>query len=46
MTVPTDPRLTEYVWKVENANKLTLIEAPSVSKIGSDYRGAVLVHLP
>ena len=45
VTVPTDQRLTEYVWKVEDANGLTLIEAPSTSKIGSDYRGATLIRL-
>jgi hypothetical protein len=44
--VPTDPRLTEFVWKVENANSLTLIEAPPASKIGSDYKGATLTRLP
>lgn len=44
--IPTDPRLTEYVWKVENANSLTLIAAPPVSKIGSDYKGATLNRLP
>src|ERR1041384_2369690 len=37
VTAPKDRRLTEFVWKVEDANKLTLIEAPSTGKIGSDY---------
>ena len=45
VTVPTDPRLTEYVWKVEDANSLVLIEAPSASKIGWDYKGATLKRL-
>ncbi len=45
VTVPTDKRLTEYVWKVEDANTLILIEAPPTSKTGSDYRGATLVRL-
>jgi hypothetical protein len=44
--IPTDQRLTEYVWKVENANSLTLIATPPVSKIGSDYKGATLKRLP
>jgi hypothetical protein len=39
---PTDRRLTEYVWRLEDANTLLLIEAPPVSKTGSDYRGATL----
>ena len=46
VTVPTDQRLTEYIWKVENANTLTLIQAPPTSKIGSDYKGATLIRLP
>jgi hypothetical protein len=45
VTIPTDPRLTEYVWKVENANTLILIEAPPMNKIGSDYKGATLMRV-
>ena len=45
VTVPTDPRLTEYVWKVEDANSLVLVEAPPASKIGWDYKGATLKRL-
>lgn len=45
VTVPTDKRLTEYVWKVEDTNTLRLIEAPPTSKTGSDYRGATLIRL-
>ena len=45
VTAPTDQRLMEYVWKVENANSLVLIEAPPVSKIGWDYKGATLLRL-
>ena len=45
VTAPTDERLTEFVWKLEDANKLILIEAPSTSKIGADFRGATLVRL-
>ena len=45
VTVPTDQRLTEYVWKVEDANTLILIEAPPISKIGWDYKGATLKRL-
>jgi len=45
VTAPTDQRLTEYVWKVEDATTLILIEAPPVSKIGWDYKGATLKRL-
>src|ERR1043165_2923511 len=31
VSAPTDQRLTEFVWKVENANTLPLIEAPSIN---------------
>lgn len=39
---PDDARLTEFVWKVQNGDSLLLIEAPPASKVGSDYRGAIL----
>jgi hypothetical protein len=45
VTAPTDERLTEFVWKLEGANKLVLIEAPPTSKIGADFKGATLVRL-
>jgi hypothetical protein len=44
VTVPTDQRLTEYVWQVQDANTLILVEAPPPGKTGSDYRGATLVR--
>jgi hypothetical protein len=45
ITMPTDTRLTEFVWKVEDANTLILVEAPPTSKIGSDYKGAMLKRI-
>ena len=39
---PDDKRLTEFVWHVEDPNRMVLIESPAVSKVGSDYRGAIL----
>ena len=45
VTAPTDQRLTEYIWKVEDAHTLILIGAPPISKIGWDYKGATLKRL-
>ncbi len=39
---PDDKRLTEFVWSVQDSNKMVLVESPAVAKVGSDYRGAVL----
>ena len=35
-----DPRLTEFVWKVQDANNLVLIR--SSKKTGQDYTGSTL----
>ncbi len=40
---PDDKRLTEFVWQMEDSNRLLLIE--SSHKTGQDYRGAVLVRV-
>ena len=42
---PNDSRLTEFVWKIEDLNTLTLVTSPPVGKIGSDYTGAKLRRL-
>ncbi len=44
MAVPNDPRLTEFVWQIEDADHLTLIEEPPASKTGAKYRNAKLVR--
>lgn len=45
MALPTDPRLTEFVWEATSADRFVLIESPPVAKIGSDYRGATLTRV-
>ena len=45
MAVPADPRLTEFVWEADSANRFVLIESPPLQKIGSDYRGATLTRV-
>jgi hypothetical protein len=42
MVEPDEKRLTEFVWQIKDSNSLVLIESPPVSKVGSDYRGAML----
>lgn len=36
---PLDPRLTEFVWKIEADGDLVLVEEPGTSKTGSSYLG-------
>lgn len=43
--IPSDERLTEFVWECVSPDQLVLIESPPVAKIGSDYRGATLKRL-
>lgn len=43
--IPSDERLTEFVWEFQNKNLLMLVESPPVAKTGSDYRGATLQRL-
>jgi len=43
--IPSDERLTEFVWEFQDENLLMLIESPPVAKTGSDYRGAVLQRI-
>jgi hypothetical protein len=42
MVVPNDPRLTEFVWHIDDADHLTLVEEPPASKTGASYRTATL----
>jgi len=42
---PTNPRLSELVWLATSPDRLVLVAAPAVEKIGSDYRGATLQRL-
>ena len=44
IVVPSDERLTEFVWEGISPDHLLLIESPPVAKIGSDYRGATLMR--
>ena len=44
IAVPSDERLTEFVWEGISPDHLLLIESPPVAKIGSDYRGATLMR--
>jgi len=41
---PVDKRLTEFVWKVQDADNMVLIE--SSTKTGQDYSGATLKRIP
>jgi hypothetical protein len=42
MLTPADPRLTEFVWRIDAGNHLTLVKEPSASKTGQRYRKATL----
>jgi len=42
MVTPADSHLTEFVWKIDDANHLTLIKEPPVAKTGQRYRSATL----
>ena len=42
---PNDPRLTEFVWQIQDPDHLVLVQSPPVGKIGSDYTGATLQRL-
>jgi hypothetical protein len=43
MLTPADPRLTEFVWRIDDAQHLTLIKEPPVSKTGRRCRTATLL---
>ena len=43
MVAPDDPLMTEFVWKIDAANHLTLIKEPPASKTGHRYRTATLL---
>jgi hypothetical protein len=42
---PVDRRLTEFAWKVLDADTLVLAQSPPVRKIGADFTGATLRRL-
>lgn len=42
MVVPDDPRLTGFVWQLDDAEQLTLIEEPPAKKTGARYITATL----
>jgi hypothetical protein len=42
MLTPADARMKEFVWKIDDANHLTLIKEPPVAKTGQRYRKATL----
>ena len=42
---PNDPRLTEFIWEIQDIDHLVLVQSPPVGKIGSDYTGATLRRL-
>ena len=42
MVAPDGPGLTEFVWKIDNGNHLTLVKEPDVSKTHAHYRAATL----
>ena len=42
---PNDPRLTEFVWRIEDPDNMVLVKSPPGEKIGSDYTGAKLRRL-
>lgn len=45
VTAPDQERLTGFLWRLETPDVAVLVEGPEVSKVGSDYRGAVLRRL-
>ena len=42
---PEDPRLTEFVWRIQDLDHMVLVQSPPVAKIGSDYTGATLQRI-
>ena len=43
MVTPADPKCTEFVWRIDDANHLTLIKEPPAAKTGRPYRKATLL---
>ena len=42
MVQPTDSTLTDWIWKIDNGNQLTLVKEPDVTKTGGHYRKSTL----
>jgi hypothetical protein len=45
MVVPDDPRLTEFVWHLDDSSHLTLVEEPPAEKTGAGYLTATLTRI-
>jgi hypothetical protein len=42
MVTPADSQLTDWVWKINNGNQLTLVKEPDVRITGVHYRASTL----
>jgi len=42
MITPSDSQLTDWIWRIDDGNHLTLVKEPDVHKTGGGYRASTL----